>query len=69
MPDADFEPEDHKNDNQGIPTSENIENKYSNIYGFKSSDERRYRNYLKNPYYKGEDIDFHKAKIRSISSK
>ena len=47
----------NKNDNQGIPTSENIENKYSNIYGFKSSDERRYRNYLKNPYYKGEDVD------------
>ena len=48
----------NKNDiNKGIPTSENIENKYSNIYGFKSSDERRYRNYLKNPYYKGEDVD------------
>ena len=48
----------NKNDiNQGIPTSDNIENKYSNIYGFKSSDERRYRNYLKNPYYKGEDVD------------
>ena len=47
-----------KNDiNQGNPTSENIENRYSNIYGFKSSDERRYRNYLKNPYYKGEDVD------------
>ena len=48
----------NKNDiNQGNPTSDNIENKYSNIYGFKSSDERRYRNYLKNPYYKGEDVD------------
>ena len=45
------------NINQGIPTSENIENKYSNIYGFKSSDERRYKNYLRNPYYKGEDTD------------
>ena len=43
--------------NQRLQTSENIENKYSNVYGFKSSDERRYRNYLRNPYYKGEDVD------------
>ena len=46
-----------KSNNQRLQTSENIENKYSNVYGFKSSDERRYRNYLRNPYYKGEDVD------------
>ena len=45
------------NNNQRYLTSENVENKYSNIYGFKSSDERRYKNYLRNPYYKGEDTD------------
>ena len=43
--------------NQRLQTSENIENKYSNVYGFKSSDEKKYRNYLRNPYYKGEDVD------------
>ena len=35
----------------------NSDNKYSNIYGFKRTDEKRYKNYLRNPYYKGEDIE------------
>jgi len=46
--------------NQNEFTSQNIENndnKYSNIYGFNRADQKRYKNYLKNPYYKGEDID------------
>ena len=46
--------------NQNEFNSQNIENndnKYSNIYGFNRADQKRYKNYLKNPYYKGEDID------------
>ena len=46
--------------NQNEFTSQNIknnDNKYSNIYGFNRADQKRYKNYLKNPYYKGEDID------------
>ena len=44
------------NMNQIYLNTEVNDNKYSNVYGFKSSDEKRYRNYLKNPYYKGEEI-------------
>ena len=49
-----------KNLNQNYLTSKSIENnddKYSDIYGFNKADENRYEYYLKNPYYKGEDID------------
>ena len=45
---------------QRYPTLGNIEindNKYSNIYGFKKTNEKSYKRYLKNPYYKGENID------------
>ena len=37
--------------------NENTDNKYSNVYGFKRTDERRYKHYLRNPYYRGEDKD------------
>ena len=45
--------------NQRNPNLGNMENndKYSNIYGFKKNDEKRYKHYLKNPYYKGHDTD------------
>ena len=42
---------------QNLRTEPNNNDKYSNIYGFKKSDEKRYKHYLKNPYYKGHDTD------------
>ena len=48
------------NNNQRYQTLGNIENndnRYSNIYGFKKTNEKSYKRYLKNPYYKGQDID------------
>ena len=45
--------------NRVTPNSGNSENtdKYSNIYGFRKTDEKRYKHYLKNPYYNGHDTD------------
>ena len=40
---------------QRCSTFQNIDNKYDNIYGFKKTDEKKFHNYLKNPYYKGEN--------------
>ena len=37
--------------------SDNNNNKYRDIYGFKSTDNKHYKKYLKNPYYRGEEIN------------